>query len=730
MPRTNPDGIRTLAGNWSPPAGLSTDDAGQPLLCLASTYTFHASFLESELLPRFLGLKFDETEGVRPFVIEREQALATTRVSVLVDADHFDPSQSTLRWDQLPVRVPRGAQHSKVVLLMWENCARLIVSSANLTRQGYRRNREIAGTIDFCDRENSAPRRLILDTIAFLQEVTTWVRASEFAVARLRQALDDARVRVRAWRQMPADFRPLERPRVTFVGGLPRQRGGVARSPLDQLLELWGTRRALEVTVMTPFVGDLEGAVDPVVERLLRLPRTRETQGYLAVPGRPREGDSKRMVVGLPRRFLEAWAAGWGIDPGEVPTYVVPLSRSGEKANRDLHAKAVLIGGEGMAMLLCGSSNFSPHGMGVGVANIEANLCYVDEPGTKRSGLRLEDRLPVDWEKDLSELAIWPETAEEIDDERPGADQPLPAAFLWAVYNQRTVMLTVVVDRTRRFPGEWSLRWPGEPSEEAPPLLDHHQVPRPPSDGRIIVQLPASVRGANIAGLRLVWRDEDGAMQSGSLPVHVESGEDLLPPEEFRSLTASGILECLVSGREAAEWMEALERQQEAGKRSVVVRELDALRAVDTSSYVLYRTRRLGAALAALGERLLRTVRTRDALSYRLRQDPLGPLMLAEALVREWQEASERNDFAAEDSSPILFGLAEINLVLAHVARRLAEAHLRPLFREAVEEIDRMCAGPASSCPPPPNLEAYLEAVRGKCHNLFEGRVESARDAG
>jgi hypothetical protein len=731
VPRTSPDTVRTLAGNWSASAKLPTGEAGQPLVCVASTYTFHAPFFESELLPRFLGLKFDETEGIRPFVVEREQALATTRVCVLVNADHLDPSQSTLRWDQLPVRVPRGgAQHSKIVVLFWENCARLIVSSANLTRQGYRRNREIAGVIDFYDRESSAPRRLILDAISFLLDVSAWIRASEPAVARLRQALDDARARLRAWRQMPADFRPLERPRVAFVGGLPRQRGGVARSPLDQVLELWGTRKALEVTVMTPFVGDLEGAVDPVVDRLLRLPRTRETKGYLAVPGHPSESDATRMVVGLPRRFLDAWAKAWGVEPADVPTYVVPLSRPGEKANRDLHAKAVLIGGEGMAMLLCGSSNFSLHGMGVDVANAEANLCYVDDPDTKRNGLRLEDRLPVQWEKDLSELAIWPEAAEPIDDELPGSNQPLSAAFRWAVYNQRAATLTVMVDPTAQFPGEWSLRWPGERSDEAPPLLDHHQEPRPPSDGRIVLQLPASLRGANIAGLRLAWRDDRGAMQSGTLPVHVEDWEDLLPPEEFRSLTANGILECLLSGREPAEWVEALERRREVGPGGVAGRELDAQRAVDTSSYVLYRTRRLGAALAALGERLLRTVRTRDALGYRLRQDPLGPRMLAEALVREWQEASERSDFRTEDSAVVLFGLAEINLVLAHVARRLAEAQLRPLLREVVEEIDHMCTGIASGFPPPPNLKDYLEAVQGRCKSLFEGGPAGARHAG
>src|SRR2546426_8542522 len=93
---------------------------------------------------------------------------------------------------------------SRVVVLLGENCARLIVSSANVTRQGYRRNREIAGVVDFFDHESSAPRRPLLDAISFLQDVNEWVRASDTARTRMRQALDDVRARVRAWRQMPA----------------------------------------------------------------------------------------------------------------------------------------------------------------------------------------------------------------------------------------------------------------------------------------------------------------------------------------------------------------------------------------------------------------------------------------------------------------------------------------------------------------------------------------------
>jgi hypothetical protein len=256
MARRSTDTV-PLASYWSMPVGSTIGEAGRPLICVTSTYTFHASFFELDLLPRFLGMKFDETEGTRPFIIEREQALAEARVIVLVDADHLDPSQTTLRWDQLPVRVSGGVQHSKISVLIWENHARLIVSSANLTSQGYRRNREIAGVLDFFDHESSAPRRILLDVVAFLRNLSASIRASDAVKERLLHSLSEVRSRTGSWRQMPNEFGTRARPQVKFVAGLPGQRGSVAQSPLEQLLKLWGTRRADEVTVMTPFVGDL-----------------------------------------------------------------------------------------------------------------------------------------------------------------------------------------------------------------------------------------------------------------------------------------------------------------------------------------------------------------------------------------------------------------------------------------------------------------------------------------
>ena len=131
---------------------------------------------------------------------------------------------------------------------------------------------------------------------------------------------------------------------------------------------------------------------------------------------------------------------------------------------------------------------------------------------------------------------------------------------------------------------------------------------RPPPKGHIELTLPTSLRGANIAGLRLEWRDDEGVMQSATLPVHVESKEHLLPPMEFRSACRPGsIVDCLLSGREPAEWVEALGRR-EGGGRETAGPGSNSLRAVDAErlrslshATVSYGSRRSGGAPANLG---------------------------------------------------------------------------------------------------------------------------------
>jgi hypothetical protein len=702
MARSKPRELPTLASRWSPPHG-----AGQPLACVATTYTFHARLFEGDLLPRFLGLKFDATESERPFFVEREQALGTTRAVVLVDQGHVDPSQATLRWDQLAVRVPGGVQHAKVTLLAWERWVRLMIGSANLTGTGYRRNRETVACLDFHDDPSSAPRRLAVDALDFLGLLRSWARGTTGAVERLQETLVQVRELLGRWRAIPDAFTPDDKPRAHFLPCLPARGDVPRRSPLEEVLALWGKRRASEVVVMTPFVGEDTGERDPVVERLLTVSHSRGTAARLVVPGQPSQEDPERMLVHLPKRFRDAWARAWGIEAEDVRVHVVPPCRPGDKYQRELHAKGLLLVGENTSLLLCGSSNFSPHGMGVGAANVEANLCFLARSDEPADGLCLRDRLTDRWEQDEAERTNWLDQARLPEDEAAGSVLQLPAVFLWAALDQPANALTLGLDPSGTMPRLWSVRLPGERARELPPLASQADVPVPPPTGRVTVPLPAELRQVTVACLAVHWTEDDGEHQA-LLPVQVERPEDLLPPEEFRAISADAIIACLLSGREPAELVEQMDRRGGGSNHH-------SAPVVDTSSYALYRVRRLGRALATLGERLLRTVRTREATAYRLGQDPLGPSALAEALVREWGSGSEQARAA------LRFALAEVCLTLAHVSQRVgagrqeSEPGLAPLYGEAIRRIEELGAGLAGC---DNNLEQYIAAVGGECQRL------------
>lgn len=704
----------TLASYWMAPE--RDGGVGEPVACLASTYTFHASLFENELLPRFLGLRYDQTERESIFVLEREDRLATITAAVFVDSTQVDSGQTTGRWSQVPVAVRGGCQHSKVTLLVWERFVRVVVASANLTTSGYRKNREMAAAFDFFDGEDSSPRELLANVLDFLNdELLAYGLMPRATSARLAETIDGVRRRVRTWRSLPAAADKL--PTVDFLPVLPPRSGRRARGVLEALVDVWGNRRATDISVMTPFTGDSPEAVRTTMKALFEIPRTRDARGFLIVGGRPSADDEERFVADLPIWFRDEWAKGWKTEPADVSVYVVPPHRDDEpKAVRHLHAKAILVQSDDRTLLLMGSSNFSPHGLGIGAYNIEANVCFLArQPDHVTS---LEGALPVDWNNDFADDVTWPEDSPPGAEDGPSQTPLLPAVFAWATYHDRLGKLTVGLDRSQTFPQRWSIRLPG-----ANLLLESESFEVRADMDRLDVTLGMEHRARRITCIVIDWIDFEGVKHEARLPTLVADDDELLAPEEFRALTCDGILDCLLSGRDPIEWGESQSRKTKSSANNV----FDPLKAIDTSTFTLYRTRRLGRALAALSRRLLATLRTPTAIRHRLERDPIGPVMFARAMVRDVEVADDSARAAT------VFALAELMLSLAHVGQRIdgkGKLGLAPLFHNAVRTIDdlrqqydldeRVTTG---------SLAAYVEDVRSKCA-LVLGRASEAPNAG
>ena len=650
---------------------------GGPVTCLTSTFTFHASLFENDLLPRFLGLRYDQTERENVFVLEREGRLSEVTVAVFVDAVQVDGGQSTGRWLQVPVALSQGCQHSKVTLLVWEKFIRIIVASANLTVPGYRKNREMASAFDFFDGEESAPRELLNEALDFFHdELLHYGKMPPATSQKLREAVDQARATLKGWRRVPTADEKL--PSVSFVPVLPKRNGRTARNALKRVVEIWGSRRASYVTVMTPFNGDSPEAVKKTLEALGAIPRTKSALGSLIVGGHVDEGDKNRLVADLPSWFRDEWINHWQ----ETAVYVVPQVRDDEAIpSRKLHAKALLVQSDDRTLLLCGSSNFTPRGLGLGTYNIEANLCFLVRD--KKHAENLEDSLPVDWVADEARDAKWDDDTKPTADESAADAIAVPAIFCWATYHDRTGVLTIGLNRDgssgtpNAFPERWSIRL----AVDEPALFSETSSAL---DGdRISLTLEALRQARRVTSILVDWVDSEGHTHQGRLPTLVADDDELLAPEEFRALTSDGILDCLLSGRNPFEWVGLRSGKTKSDARYI----FDPLKEIDTRDFVLYRTRRLGRALAALSQRLCSTLRTTTALRYRLQQDPIGPLMFAKALVHDAGSANEALKTAT------IFALIELTLSLAHVGNKIdpkGKLGIAALFRNAIAQIQQL----------------------------------------
>ncbi len=151
---------------------------GRPRGCVTTTFTFDAELFEEQCLARFLSIQSNPNETAKAYLIEREEKLSECFACVLVDRSHTAPDRS-LRWILLPVTLPRGGVlHAKLSLLVWENCIRVLIGSANLTGPAYRRNQEVMAALDFGP-EAHAPPELLLQCVAFVNQVRRFAPGSD-----------------------------------------------------------------------------------------------------------------------------------------------------------------------------------------------------------------------------------------------------------------------------------------------------------------------------------------------------------------------------------------------------------------------------------------------------------------------------------------------------------------------------------------------------------------------
>src|ERR1035438_2328486 len=115
---------------------------------IATTFDLRPEFLETDFLPSVFGLgAWDDQSWATRITLEKRLFELDAAV-ILTEARRYRGRPRSLRLDVRPAVSPRGSVlHAKVTLLLFERAVRLIVGSANLTKQGYRENREVIAVL-------------------------------------------------------------------------------------------------------------------------------------------------------------------------------------------------------------------------------------------------------------------------------------------------------------------------------------------------------------------------------------------------------------------------------------------------------------------------------------------------------------------------------------------------------------------------------------------------------
>ena len=661
---------------WRSPEG-----AGDPVGCLATTYTFHPGLFDEQCLARFLEIESEPDREDLAFLIERETRLGGVYAGVLVDHTQAGVEHS-LRWDVLPVRVRSGKQHAKISLLSWTRRLRIIIASANLTEAGYRSNFEVAAAVDLGP--DDADLSMLADAVTFLRKLVAFVPGADDdppEVHRLRAFLDQVERQAGGWRRPGRGGRV----RRQLVFTLPPIPGGSAEGGLSSLEHAVTACRKrggspAEAWVASPFFDDDDDTDDSRVTAALckRLGRGKTRDVTFCVPAL-RDGSPDATPRLMAPRSLVRTAEKY---QARVRVEMLPPVDDDKNA-RPWHAKMLTLRSEAYSALMIGSSNFTCAGMGVTPhRHAEANLLtLVDRVASGRESGRLEAIWPEMEMVTDPDAAEWLGAKPEEEDEQATATA-LPAGFLSATYRAGEVRQIVLRLDAAHLPADWQVHACGRDARELLTDATWRDVGQP---REIVVDWDAAQPPD-----RLLVRWAEG---EAFLPLNVEDRRALPPPAKLEEMSADEMLWILATVDPSAAFRAWARRQQSSELfdeeiDSATPPDLDPLRRYDLQATFLHRIRRRARVLGQLRANLERPVWSRQALEWRLR-GLIGVEQLAVRLARELTEARSATDEALLKLADFLIVLREVDYQPMDGA--LPKEQFDELFRPFLPEIaDRL----------------------------------------
>ena len=143
---------------------------------LATTFDLRPEFLETDFLPSVFGLgAWDDQSWATRIALEKRLFELDAAV-ILAEARRYRGRPRSLRLDVRPAVSPRGSVlHAKVTLLLFERAVRLIVGSANLTKQGYRENREVIAVLTATQKSKKEAALITQGLMGMESALSSWL---------------------------------------------------------------------------------------------------------------------------------------------------------------------------------------------------------------------------------------------------------------------------------------------------------------------------------------------------------------------------------------------------------------------------------------------------------------------------------------------------------------------------------------------------------------------------
>ena len=346
-------------------------DGGALVGAVFATYGLsldNPDFFGTDFLPTVLGLGTSRNRGfTAPATMNHE--LAKSDVVLIHDARAVDNrTRPTLRVDVL--QIGHKVHHAKVVLLHRERHIRLVISSANLTSEGYRSQREMAVVLDF--HPGGAMPASVLEN----------------AVARWREVMGDrANEQVlRVWSEAVESAQRWKLPRRSSIkGNLEVLFGGGPKPLWRHLVDAWPAGEPISHwCICSPFWPEPDGGrnTNPFIQLADALSAKRAALDKCKLEIITcANGATDQALPCFPFAMIDKLRKQqFPITEGTI--LPARLGEMGDEdsddkgAERKLHAKWVVLAGPRTVIALVGSANFTRKGLGTlkdpEKANIEA----------------------------------------------------------------------------------------------------------------------------------------------------------------------------------------------------------------------------------------------------------------------------------------------------------------------------------------------------------------------